>query len=44
MKITSDDKNIFAVIIAIESYRYPDISRVIYAENDANAFQNLLTM
>lgn len=42
MKITSDDKNIFAVIIAIESYRYPDISRVIYAENDANAFQNLL--
>ncbi len=42
MKITSDNKNIFAVIIAIENYRHSDISSVVYAENDANAFKNLL--
>jgi len=42
MKISSEDKNIFAVIIAIETYRYSDISSVVYAENDAIAFKNLL--
>jgi len=42
MKITPEDNNIFAVIIAIETYRYSDISSVLYAENDAKEFKKLL--
>jgi hypothetical protein len=42
MEIIAKDKRIIAVIIAIESYRYSDISTVHYAENDARAFKQLL--
>lgn len=42
MEIIVKDKRIIAVIIAIESYRYSDISTVKYAVNDANAFKQLL--
>jgi hypothetical protein len=42
MEIIAKDKNIIAVIIAIETYRYTDISTVKYAENDAKAFKQLL--
>ncbi|MGE8433484.1 caspase family protein [Chryseobacterium joostei] len=42
MEIIQNDKNIIAIIIAIETYRYTDISKVDYALNDANAFKKLL--
>lgn len=42
MEIIQKDKNIVAVIIAIETYRYADISKVNYAVNDAKAFKELL--
>jgi len=46
MEILPQDKNIIAVIIAIENYRFSDkdggISSVEFAENDANEFKALL--
>lgn len=42
MEIIAKDKQIVAIIIAIETYRYSDISPVHYAENDAKAFKELL--
>ena len=41
MQVISKDKNIFAIIIAIEDYRYSDISSVSFAKNDALAFQKM---
>lgn len=42
MEVVSQTKNIFAVIIAIENYRYSDIAAVTYAKRDADAFRKLL--
>jgi uncharacterized protein YegP (UPF0339 family) len=42
MEVIEKKRRIFAIIIAIETYRYTDISKVNYAENDARAFRQLL--